>query len=605
MVVLLPSVALAILTASDARANWTSRHRATVVASEATELQIVARARGEVFNVITPLAAVSYALAHGIDEETLSRLLGTDFSRSIRYGVATINNDPDFRSTPILRADEAQLLALVPKVQADTISYTHLKTQTDKVLADLVNLWEADDTTLQTTVANWNVPGAFELRVAALRQTFQADVQAGLVVQSEVNVMTGGGGAAAKRQLIESNAAYTFAAEQFAGHLGPQGRVAWKALQASTAARTNSATLETSIRVALGEQAAPWATDPTLAGPGMTAGLDFLGDVNALVQADSADLHDSALAQVTKSTGDLVREIVYLFLLVGISLGGVIVAGRSLSRPLQKLAEAAQKVGDGEFDLAPLSDRGPREVVATNVAFNDMASTLKALEAKAVALAAEDLGHPELQVPLPGRTGRALQATVDHLTTRIGERERQRHDLHELATHDRLTGLLNRAAIFDYLTHDVAHRREDGETVAVLFIDLDGLKVLNDTHGHDAGDRAIVATADALCQTIGEFGMVGRLGGDEFLVVLSGEERRRVISVAERIRLAVAACRVTADGMDIPLQCSIGVAFAETGSDIDPMELVRQADVAMYDAKRAAHASAELGELSTWDPSLL
>jgi diguanylate cyclase (GGDEF)-like protein len=284
---------------------------------------------------------------------------------------------------------------------------------------------------------------------------------------------------------------------------------------------------------------------------------------------------------------------VFLFLLVGVSLGGVVIAGRTLTRPLKKLARAAHRVGEGEFDLEPLSDRGPREIAAANVAFNDMASTLKAVEAKAMALAAEDLSHEELTVPLPGRTGQALQVTVDKLAARIGERELQRQALHEVATHDRLTGLLNRAAIFDYLTNDVTERRLSGETVAVLFIDLDGLKPINDTYGHDVGDQAIVATADALRETIGDFGMVGRLGGDEFLVILSGEERRIVGSVADRIRQAVGARTVSADGVSLSLRCSIGVAFADRGSDTDPMELVREADQAMYEAKRAAHSSAE------------
>ena len=181
-------------------------------------------------------------------------------------------------------------------------------------------------------------------------------------------------------------------------------------------------------------------------------------------------------------------------------LGGVVVGGRTLTRPLKKLAAAALQVHSGDFDLERLPDSGPREVVTTTEAFNDMASTLKAVEAKAVALAAEDLSDPELLIPLPGRTGHALQASVDTLAIRIRERELQRQLLHEAATHDSLTGLQNRAAVFEYLTHDVSRRREAGETVAVLFIDLDGLKPLNDTYGHEVGDTAILATAMALMQ---------------------------------------------------------------------------------------------------------
>ena len=224
----------------------------------------------------------------------------------------------------------------------------------------------------------------------------------------------------------------------------------------------------------------------------------------------------------------------------------------------------------------------------TTEAFNDMASTLQAVEAKAVALAAEDLSHPELLVPLPGRTGRALQASVDTLATRIRERELQRALLHEAATHDGLTGLLNRSAVLDYLTNDVARRREAGETVAVLFIDLDGLKPLNDTYGHEVGDTAILATAMALATATGDCDVVGRLGGDEFLVVLCHDHSCDGDNVVERIREGVAQCRIPVDDVLVPLEASVGVALTRCDGDTDPMVLVRQADEAMYEAKKAA-----------------
>jgi diguanylate cyclase (GGDEF)-like protein len=217
-----------------------------------------------------------------------------------------------------------------------------------------------------------------------------------------------------------------------------------------------------------------------------------------------------------------------------------------------------------------------------------MALTLKAVEAKAVALAAEDLSHPELLTPLPGRTGRALQASVDTLAARIREREVQRALLHEAATHDGLTGLLNRAAVLDYLTHDVSRRREAGETVAVLFIDLDGLKPLNDTYGHEVGDTAILATAMALAVSTGECDVVGRLGGDEFLVVLCHEHSLDGDTVVERIHQNVRQCRIPVGDMLVPLEASVGVALTRCDTDTDPMYLVRQADEAMYEAKKAA-----------------
>jgi diguanylate cyclase (GGDEF)-like protein len=322
----------------------------------------------------------------------------------------------------------------------------------------------------------------------------------------------------------------------------------------------------------------------------MTPGIHYLSDVNKLVTAASQDLHDTALAQASAATGRLVGELLFLALLALVGFGGVVVGGRVLTRPLKKLAAAALQVHSGEFDLERLPDSGPREVVTTTEAFNDMALTLKAVEAKAVALAAEDLSDPELLIPLPGRTGHALQASVDTLAARIHEREVQRQLLHEAATHDSLTGLLNRAAVFEFLTHDVSRRREAGETVAVLFIDLDGLKPLNDTYGHEVGDTAILATGMALMQATDECDVVGRLGGDEFLVVLCHAHSCTGDAVVEKIRDSVAQCRIPVQDVLVPLEASVGVALTQCDGDTDPMLLVRQADEAMYEAKKTARA---------------
>ena len=106
--------------------------------------------------------------------------------------------------------------------------------------------------------------------------------------------------------------------------------------------------------------------------------------------------------------------------------------------------------------------------------------------------------------------------------------------------------------MLDYLTHDVSRRREAGETVAVLFIDLDGLKPLNDTYGHEVGDTAIMATAMALVVSTGECDVVGRLGGDEFLVVLCHEHSLDGDTVVERIHQSVRQCRIPVDDMLVP-----------------------------------------------------
>ena len=181
---------------------------------------------------------------------------------------------------------------------------------------------------------------------------------------------------------------------------------------------------------------------------------------------------------------------------------------------------------------------------------------------------------------------------MDTLATRIRERELQRYLLHEAATHDPLTGLLNRAAVLEHLTNDVSRRRQAGETVAVIFIDLDRLKPLNDTYGHEAGDAAILGTGIALLEATGTCDVVGRLGGDEFLLVLCHEHSCEGDAVAERIRQSVMRRSIPVRDSFVPLEASVGVALAQCDSDTDPMSLVHQADEAMYEAKKAARAIA-------------
>jgi diguanylate cyclase (GGDEF)-like protein len=242
----------------------------------------------------------------------------------------------------------------------------------------------------------------------------------------------------------------------------------------------------------------------------------------------------------------------------------------------------------GDFESDPVPVRGPMELRETVLAFNDMTATLAAVEDHAVALA-EDPTSTVLDDPLPGRTGLALQQAIDRLRTSVHQAETHRAELFELATHDGLTGLLNRAAAFTAIQHDLSRARRDGTQLLALYVDLDGLKLLNDSYGHDVGDEAIARTADALRSTTRDSDVVARLGGDEFMVVGPVPEggRDEIAAFAERIRAAVSlqTVRVGASGA-APLRCSIGVALSDdrTGS---AEALIRAADEAMYAAKHA------------------
>jgi diguanylate cyclase (GGDEF)-like protein len=591
-VVLLPMLVTGILIISSAASAWKFRQDAQVVAKDATQLHVVASARAQMNTLEVPLTAVSYAGQLGISAPVLDTLLhpAIPFQTQLAQDAATISSFPTFSSTPTLRADVSELRVMIAKVEFKTVSFGDVVAFTTKMAADIDNVWYRDYNHLQTDISAWQPPGSFEVHASALRQTYQAFLAGGQEIGGAIYVLEGVGPANAKQQLIQAAGEYQTATAEFVGQLSPKAEQAWRHLQTDPSDKRFAGTIQQGLTVALNGTPPPFAGNTSFAGSSMTPGLTYLADLNRLVTSASQDLHDTALVQASDAAGRFTGEIVFLALLAMLCLGGVLIGGRVLTRPLKKLAAAAMQVHSGEFDLKRLPDSGPREVVTTTEAFNDMASTLKAVEAKAVALAAEDLSNPELLTPLPGRTGHALQASVDTLAIRIRERELQRQLLHEAATHDALTGLLNRAAVLDYLTHDVSRRREAGETVAVLFIDLDGLKPLNDTYGHEVGDTAILATGMALMQATQECDVVGRLGGDEFLVVLCHDHSCDGDTVVARIRDSVAQCRIPVQGILVPLEASVGVALAQCDSDTDPMLLVRQADEAMYEAKKTARA---------------
>jgi diguanylate cyclase (GGDEF)-like protein/PAS domain S-box-containing protein len=153
-----------------------------------------------------------------------------------------------------------------------------------------------------------------------------------------------------------------------------------------------------------------------------------------------------------------------------------------------------------------------------------------------------------------------------------------------LAHHDALTGLPNRLLFSDRLSQRIAEARRRGEQVAVMFLDIDRFKLVNDTLGHNAGDRLLAQVGERLKSTIREADTVARMGGDEFTVVLSqGRYAEDASRIARRI-LDLLANPFHLDDHELYLTASIGISvFPADGSDVET--LVRNADAAMYHAK--------------------
>jgi diguanylate cyclase (GGDEF)-like protein len=253
-------------------------------------------------------------------------------------------------------------------------------------------------------------------------------------------------------------------------------------------------------------------------------------------------LADGATARrviLIASVGGLVLALLVAFLLA-----------RGLVHDLRQLAQAAGRLAAGN-DNARAHVRTSGELGKLAAAFNDMAARIAAHKAM----------------------------------------------LTEVAISDPLTGLHNRRAFQARLAEETERTRRSGDSFALLMIDLDHFKALNDRHGHPAGDAALAAVAAVLRQELRSVDLPARLGGEEFGVLLPHSDQQAARIAAERLRAAIAACPIIHKGATLTVTASVGVACYPDHADTDE-ELLRIADRAMYAAKHA-------GRDRVWSPAHL
>ena len=179
-----------------------------------------------------------------------------------------------------------------------------------------------------------------------------------------------------------------------------------------------------------------------------------------------------------------------------------------------------------------------------------------------------------------------LRQTIGELESSRNEIHRQNQALNVLATQDPLSGCLNRRSFFDHGQREFTEARRDEQPISCIMLDIDHFKSINDTYGHAAGDQVIKKLADIVRASLRTVDIVGRYGGEEFCILLTGLSIERAADVAERLRQQIEAQLKSAldANTDRVVTSSIGVVSSHSGAE-NVHDLVDQADQALYSSK--------------------
>jgi diguanylate cyclase (GGDEF)-like protein len=167
------------------------------------------------------------------------------------------------------------------------------------------------------------------------------------------------------------------------------------------------------------------------------------------------------------------------------------------------------------------------------------------------------------------------------------------------ASRDGLTALWNRKAILGILERELLRGERDRQTIGLIMIDVDHFKKINDTRGHAAGDAVLRIIATGIAAMVRPYDSVGRMGGEEFLIVAPNCDLGQTWELAERVRQHIANCSIMADGSAVQVSLSLGVAVGGSSTELE--KLLRDADTALYQAKHAGRNRVEpsLGRAAT------
>ena len=590
---LVPLIGLVLVASSLTITRLNTADHARAIEHEVDRLSRLVHARSAVRSERVSMEALLQARALGISSAQASQLLGGDITTRLTSARAATDRALVALGPDRALADPADLAALRSGLLNRTIDVNtlivHMQAIDERFTAAIDQTLSSLDDRTAAVSGGGPIVGGLE----ALRATTDS-VDAVTAQLNQLERLTFGTPAQQRPAILALAAArdrYGLAAAQLDQVDVPQVATSWQSIKRSADSRTLRSAVDRRLLSATVASATPTSAQEVAAA--FLAGLRTEDHHYALVRTATDAMHDRAVERRAGTLHDLRFWIVLAGMLVLATLAVSIWVGRSISRPLKLLADHAGAVGEGDLDVEPLPRRGPRDVVVTFEAFDDLVANLRLLEAKSQALAALEFDAPVLAEPLPGRLGASLQESLQVLSGSILERNvLQQHLVHQ-ATHDGLTGLHNRVAAADALEAALGRSRGSGVGLALLFVDLDDFKRANDTHGHAVGDQVLRAVAQRMQDAAREGDFVARLGGDEFMILAEN-----MTDPAE----AAALGRQVVDAISTPVQlgpirvgvgASVGIALAANG-DEEPTQLLAWADLAVYRAKQHSGGGVEL-----------
>jgi diguanylate cyclase (GGDEF)-like protein len=320
-----------------------------------------------------------------------------------------------------------------------------------------------------------------------------------------------------------------------------------------------------------------------------SADSDRVFDANAVISVageryGSVEIGFSttAIQQLLKNTrrNALIRGFLSLVVMGLFSWG----LAHYLSRGLHALQLGAKQIAAGDLDYA-IKVRGKDELSQTALAFNEMSSKLKQLDDE----------HKKKDTEIL-QLNYALEQRVVDRTMQLQDVNKQ---LKHQAMHDALTKLPNRALFHDRLGSVISAAHRSGEVFALVGVDLDLFKEINDTLGHHAGDLVLQHVANACNKVLRETDTMARMGGDEFAIILPKvSDQDRALEVTQRVLEAIKE-PLLIDGHQLEVSASLGIAMYPQHGE-DELTLVTHSDAAMYEAKRQKSGVvlylAEMGE---------